>query len=117
MISRPSCAMNGIGSLTLPAPQPLRQRRSRNADRHHAELLSLVVAVCLALFVCKSILATRAFDSAVASFGRVAACCAEDVAVGLGCLLSAGIALSWRSGSVYRALVRIVCHLFALAAL
>src|SRR5437763_456640 len=77
-------------------------------DQAQGELVSLTCAVCLVLFLTKTLLAyidlnnpdrlPRLWnDSLVLTLGRITACCAEDFAVGLGCLLTAGIALSLSS--------------------
>src|SRR5262245_49193235 len=103
-------------------------RRPLATDRAHAELLSLVVAVCLAVFVTKTVLASFALanpemrpqiygDNLLTSLGRVAACCAEDVAVALGCLLLGGFALRCGSGARYRRTLRIGVYAAAVVAL
>src|SRR5262249_25521245 len=62
--------------------------------RAQVEMLSLVLAICTAIFVIKGFIAYRDLDNAEAppqiyndstadSLGRVWACCAEDFAVGL----------------------------------
>src|SRR5438045_1680794 len=66
--------------------------------RGQAEMLSLVIAVCAAIALTKGLIAYRDLDNAAAppqvfdesplsSLARVAACCAEDCAVGAACLL------------------------------
>src|SRR5262249_41732658 len=77
---------------------------SLRVGREHAELLSLVTAICLAIFATKTALAfthlanpdlpPRLYDGRpLPGLGRVAACCAEDIAVALGCLLLGAVAL------------------------
>jgi arylsulfatase A-like enzyme len=93
-----------------------------------AEMLSLVIAVCAAIVLTKGLIAYRDLDNAAAppqvygdslpaSLARVAACCAEDLAVGAACLLAAVVTLRrpWSSGG--RAAVRVLAHLAAAAAL
>jgi arylsulfatase A-like enzyme len=104
--------------------QPL----STSRGRAHADLVSLIFAVCAAIFLTKVLLA--ALDLAdprrpplicdgdwLASLGRVFACFAEDLAVGLGCLLAAALALRLGVRPLYRGAVRAVIYLAALAAL
>ncbi len=97
-------------------------------ERGRAELLSLVVAVCVAAFAIKGFIAYRDLDNAaappqlcddspLASLARVAACCAEDFAVGAGCYLVAAAALGRVGSPRRRAAVRVLAHLAAVAAL
>jgi lipoteichoic acid synthase len=107
--------------------QPLADAVRRPAD--HADLVSLVFAVCAALVVTKTVLASLdltdpnkppfIFDGDwLATLGRVLACCAEDLAVGLGCLLLAGLALGLTAARPgCRRLVRAGIYLAAVAAL
>src|SRR4051794_34020388 len=70
------------------------------ADRARAEMVSLTFAGCTAIFLTKAFIPSRALDPdaappqvwdgrAVATLTRVWGCCAEDFAVGLGCLVLA----------------------------
>jgi arylsulfatase A-like enzyme len=73
--------------------------------RGAAEVLSLVLAVCLAIVVTKCVLAIDTLSNLAVrpiiwddeefwpSVGRALACCAEDFAVGLVCLLLAALAV------------------------
>src|SRR4051794_9265202 len=72
--------------------------------REFVEMASLAFAVCTALFVIKMVVAYRdlgnpnlmpcvCHDDWVVSVAQVWACAAQDFAVGLGCLLAAGLAL------------------------
>src|SRR5262245_28080672 len=66
--------------------------------RPHGKLLSLVLCVGLAIFVTKAVMVFTLFGNPelppclydgrlLAALAGAAACCAEDVSVGLGCLL------------------------------
>src|SRR5947209_5320878 len=74
-----------------------------------AEMVSLVFAVCLAIFLTKLVLACQVLSEGTVadqlwdknwavSLSRLAGCCAQDVAVGLGCLLLASLGFALRSG-------------------
>jgi arylsulfatase A-like enzyme len=100
---------------------------STRLGRDCAELVSLVLAVCLALFLTKVVIAHRDLDCAdmppqicdgqiLLSLGRIAACCAEDWAVGLGCLLLGAVALRLAPGRGWRRLLRFLAHVGAAAA-
>jgi hypothetical protein len=91
-------------------------------------MLSLVVVVCAAIFLVKGFIAVRdlanpvlppvVYDGRVpASLGRVWACCAEDFAVGLGCLLAGWLALRLAPSAGTRRALRLGAHLAAAAAL
>ena len=97
------------------------------AGRAHADLLSLVFAVCAVIFLTKVVLA--ALDLAdpqrppliydgdwPASLARVGACCAEDLAAGLGCLLLAAVALCLGPARFCRPAVRALIYAAALGA-
>jgi arylsulfatase A-like enzyme len=97
-------------------------------ERARIELLSLILAVCLASFAVKGFIAYRDLDNAaapphiyddsiLASLGRVAACCAEDFAVGLGCFLVGFLVLRQVVSSRWRVVVRVLAHLLAVLAL
>jgi arylsulfatase A-like enzyme len=94
------------------------------ATRARAEMLSLVLVVCAAIIAVKGFIAYRDLDSAAAppqvcddslaaSLARVAACCAEDLAVGLACFLLAVAALRWVTSSRGRLVLRVAAHLAA----
>jgi arylsulfatase A-like enzyme len=110
----------GEGAPARPAPAAV--------DRARAELLSLALAVGTAIFLTKGFIAYRDLDNdaappqvcdgrAVATLARVWACCAEDFAVGLGCLLLARAALRWAGASWGLAAVRALAYLAAVIAL
>jgi arylsulfatase A-like enzyme len=91
-------------------------------------VLSLVLTVCTAIFLTKAVIAFRDLDQpnleprlcdgwSLASLGRVWACCAEDFAVGLGCLLLATLLLRLRAFPGYRWAARVVVYLGAAAAM
>jgi arylsulfatase A-like enzyme len=92
------------------------------------EMLSLVLAVCAAMFAVKGFIAYRDLasaaappqvcdDSVAASLARVAACCAEDFGVGLGCFLAALAALRCVGSPRGRLALRVAAHLAAALAL
>jgi glucan phosphoethanolaminetransferase (alkaline phosphatase superfamily) len=94
----------------------------------HGEMLSLTFAVCTVFFLVKVLIALRDLNSPdlppflaegglLPTLGRVWACCAEDFAVGLGCLLVAALALALSAAGWYRCVVRLLAHLAAAAAL
>jgi lipoteichoic acid synthase len=96
--------------------------------RELAELLSLMAAICLAILTAKAVLAHMVLANAamppqvvdedrLASWGRILAGGAEDVAVGLGCLFLGGLAFACSSRAVWRWLLRAVIYLLALLAL
>jgi arylsulfatase A-like enzyme len=96
--------------------------------RELSELLSLVTAVCLALIVAKAVLAHTVLANAamppqvvdgnvLASWGRILASSAEDVAVGLGCLLLAALAFACTPRPTWRWPLRSATYLLALLAL
>lgn len=96
--------------------------------RERVEMLSLVLAVCTAIFLTKAFIAYRDLDNAdappqiydgaaLASLARVWACCAEDFAVGLGCYLLAAAALRCAAPGWGRRAVRVLAHLAAVVAL
>ena len=99
-----------------------------NRRREQGELVSLAFTVCLALFLVKIFIAFRdldrddmpptvCMDGFWVSVAQVWACCAQDFAVGLGCVLVGGIVLRLlRSHGVRRSL-RIVAHIAAALAL
>jgi arylsulfatase A-like enzyme len=116
------CALAWLGRFLW---QPLVVSSDR---RRGADLMSLTFAVCLAIFLTKLILATLdladprqpplLFDGDwLPSLARVFACCAEDGAVGLSCVLLAAVALRLGSAPCYRVLVRGAIYLAAVAAL
>src|SRR5262249_33001653 len=91
--------------------------------RPHGQLLSLVLCVGLAIFVTKAASVFTLFGNPelppclydgrlLAALAGAASCCAEDVSVGLGCLLLGGLALCWRPRLVMPCL-----YIAALAAL
>src|SRR6516164_3635705 len=104
-----------LGLIRQRLPLPLYQRLSRASQflwqpltrgRELGELLSLAVAVCLAVVVAKGVLAHTVLANAamppqivdgdgLASWARILASCAEDSAAVLGCLLAAGLAFRW----------------------
>src|SRR5947209_1563645 len=92
--------------------------------RARTEMLSLVLAICTAIFAIKGFIAYRDLDnpeapplvfgnSVAASLARVWACCAEDFAVGLGCFAVAVAVLRGVSSVRARAAVRVLAHLAA----
>jgi arylsulfatase A-like enzyme len=98
------------------------------AGRARAEMLSLVLAVCTAIFVVKGFIAYRDLDSAEAppqvygdsvamSLIRVVACCAEDFAIGLGCFVLAVAVLRYVSSTWGRLALRVAAHLASAFAL
>jgi arylsulfatase A-like enzyme len=110
--------------------QPLPPRADPAARRWHpqAEMVSLVVAVCLAIFLTKLVLACQALSHGTvahqlwdedwaASLSRLAGCCAEDFAVGLGCLLLATMAFAIGATRVYRWGLRAVIYACTLISL
>jgi arylsulfatase A-like enzyme len=118
----------GGQKLWLPFDQSVAARSTSHSSRSQAELVSLAFTVCFVLFSMKAFLAYNVLnkadspprlwdDSFILSVGRIALCCAEDFAVGLGCLLAAGIALSLGSALWYRRSVRLFAHVAAVAAL
>jgi arylsulfatase A-like enzyme len=93
----------------------------------YAELVSLVLIVCLTVFATKAVIAMSDLanakmppqiwdDEVLPSLGRVCACCAEDFAVGIACLLVAAAGLAAWSAPRYRRGVRVVAYLSAAAA-
>src|SRR5262245_55034515 len=95
--------------------------------RGHGRLLSLVACVWLAIFVTKAAMVFTLFGNpelpprlrdgrVLTALGRAAACCAEDAAVGLGCLLLGGVALLWTQRAACATISVILCAA-ALAAL
>jgi arylsulfatase A-like enzyme len=91
-------------------------------------MLSLVIAVCLAIVGTKGFIAWRDLDNAAVpphvydyallpSLGRVVICSAEDLAVGLVCYLAVAAMLSRVSSSRGRAAIRALAHLTAVVAL
>jgi phosphoglycerol transferase MdoB-like AlkP superfamily enzyme len=107
--------------------QPLALADRRPGD--YADLVSLVFAVCAALVATKAVLAYLDLTDPnktpfiydgnwLTTLGRLVACCAADLAVGLGCLFLAGVAL--RLAPIQfgcRRVVRASIYLLALAAL
>lgn len=94
----------------------------------HAEMVSLVFVFGFAVFATKVAIASDALASEVMppqvwtsdwlpSVGRVAACCAEDLAVGLGCLLVAAILFCWPASPLGRSLLRLLVYGCSAAAL
>jgi arylsulfatase A-like enzyme len=107
-----------------PAPETTAGAEAAAVRRGEAELLSLALAVCAALFVIKGFIAYRDLDNPavpplvydgalLTSLARVGACCAEDFAAGAACLLAATIALRRARSPGGRAAVRILAHLVA----
>jgi arylsulfatase A-like enzyme len=111
---------------------PLTDRSSTPTAAHplraHAELASLVFTICLVLFLTKTLLAYNVLnnpelpprvwdDSFLFSVGRIALCCAEDFAVGIGCLLVVGGVLSLGTAAWYCRSVRLIAHIAGAAAL
>jgi glucan phosphoethanolaminetransferase (alkaline phosphatase superfamily) len=91
------------------------------AKSDFGEIVSLVLTVCLVLFLTKGVIAYRDHDKAdmppqilgdefLISVGRLFICCAEDFAVGAGCLLLALLTLSFRDSRWYRRAVRLTLH-------
>jgi lipoteichoic acid synthase len=132
----PSLIQHGIGhlgrALWQPLPRATTEPRSSAAPRTlgliHGELVSLVLFVCLAIFVTKAALAYNSLASAamagqicdddwLGTVGRIAACCAEDFAVGFCCLLAAGIAFSCCPSTTLRWSLRVLAYGAALVAL
>jgi arylsulfatase A-like enzyme len=123
-------ARHGLGRALAWAGRALWQPPAAPARRVHvyADLVSLVAAVCAAIVLTKVVLAALDLadparppliydDDWLGTLGRVVACCAEDLAAGLGCLLLAAGALRLGLASLYRASVRTAAYLAALAAL
>jgi arylsulfatase A-like enzyme len=115
--------LGGSGATVVAGKGPSRAR----LGFEYAELVSLVLAVCTAVFLTKTVIAYRDLanakmppqicdDELLPSLGRVSACCAEDFAVGIGCLLLAAASLALRSSPRYRRVVRVVAHGIAAAA-
>src|SRR3954469_24415325 len=86
--------------LLAPLLPPAALASGRLMERTGIRLVSLVLAVCTAIFVTKGFVAYHdlrnpelppyVFDAdLIASLGRLWLCCAEDFAVGLSCLLLA----------------------------
>lgn len=111
---------------------PMSQTADRTSTlrswRSHGELVSLVLVVCLALVVTKTVLAALALsrdslsgqifdDDWLNSVGRLLGCCVEDFAVGLGCLFVAGVGLCCCSKPVHYWTLRGVVYASALVAL
>jgi arylsulfatase A-like enzyme len=96
--------------------------------RAQAEMLSLVLTVCVTILAVKGFIAYRdldnayappqiAGDSVTASLARVAACSAEDLAVGLGCFVAALAVLRRLASPRWRLAVRVLAHLAGALAL
>jgi arylsulfatase A-like enzyme len=111
-----------------PAGAPVKQAVTARPNSAHGELLSLTFAVCTVLFLTKLLIALRDLASPelppfltkgglLPTLGRVWACCAQDFAVGLSCLLVAALALSVSGRWWYRRSVRVLAHLAAIVAL
>jgi arylsulfatase A-like enzyme len=111
-----------------PAAAPAKRPPMNQPSVAHGELLSLTFAVCTVFFLTKLLIAFRDLDSPelppflgagglLPTLGRVWACCAEDFAVGLVCLLVAALALALCASVWYRRGVRLLAHLAAVAAL
>src|SRR5258708_14421267 len=94
------------------------------ASPHFGELVALAFAVCTVLFLTKALIAYRDLDKPDMppqifdeeffwSLGRIWVCCAEDFAVGVGCLFLALIMLRLRDSRWYRRAVRFVLHFTA----
>src|SRR5262249_10923611 len=101
---------------------------SAAAGRERVEMLSLAVAVCVAVVATKALIAYRDLDNAaappvvwdgsvLATLGRVTACCAEDLAVAVGCFLLAAAALRLTPSVWGRRAIRLLAHAAAVAAL
>lgn len=103
--------------------------RPISSPRNEAELLSLICAVCAAIFAVKAFLAFHDLsgpdaspqlhdESVVATLVRVVGCCFEDVAVGIGCLVVGILTLRLAATRIWLTRsVRILAHLAAAAAL
>lgn len=122
-------------SLAFPLPGWLTRLVRPDAVRHDAvaraqgELLSLVSSVCAAIVLVKAFIAFRDLNNpdspphlhdgrALATLGRVVACCAEDLAVGAGCLFLGALALRRTTGWPWlRGGLRLAAHLAAVVAL
>jgi len=98
------------------------------ASPHFGELVSLAFAVCTVLFLTKALIAYRDLDKPdmppqifdeefLWSLGRIWVCCAEDFAVGVGCLFLALLTLRLRDSRWYRRAVRFVLHVTAALAI
>ncbi|HEV3237404.1 MAG TPA: sulfatase-like hydrolase/transferase [Gemmataceae bacterium] len=98
------------------------------SNPYAGEIVSLVLTVCTALFLTKAVIAYRDHDKAdmppqifgdefALSLGRLFVCCAEDFAVGTGCLLFAFITLKFRDSRWYRGAVRLALHIGAVLAI
>jgi arylsulfatase A-like enzyme len=107
--------------------QPL-GTRAPQTGRLYADLVSLVFAVCAAIFLTKAVLASLDLSDPrrpplvydgdwLPSLGRVLVCCAQDLAVGLGCLLAAALALRLAPARAWRGAVQALVYVAALAAL
>ncbi|MFL5242370.1 MAG: sulfatase [Gemmataceae bacterium] len=94
------------------------------ASPHYGELVSLAFAVCTVLFLTKGLIAYRDLDKPdmppqivneefLWSLGRLWVCCAEDFAVGIGCLLLALVTIKLRDSLWYRRTVRFILHVAA----
>lgn len=95
--------------------------------REQAQLVSLVFAVCLSMFLIKALIAFRDLDNPemppwivdgrfLRSLVRVGACCTADFGVGLSCLFFALVSLHLLKSTFYRRIVRLTAQLSAVAA-
>lgn len=77
---------------------------SPRRDRDRVLMVALALAVCVTIFIVKTVIVFRDCDNPaidpyladgelLPTLGRVFLCCAEDFAVGFGCLLAADLAL------------------------
>src|SRR4051812_18074850 len=119
----------GLATLVRPWAAPAAETPATNVlARARVEMLSLVLAICTAIFAIKGFIAYRDLDNAeappqvcdastAASLARVWACCAEDFAVGLGCFALAAAALRGARAPWLRSAVRVLAHLAAAFAL
>lgn len=110
-------------------PLPASEASSRSGSwREHAEMVSLVLFVFLALFGIKAFIAWRDLDSAALppqvvtqefwpSVGRLFLCSAEDGAVGAACLFLVSVALRLIPSLNGRRVVRFLAHVLAALAL
>jgi len=103
-------------------------RGNPEAWRLQGEMLSLVFILCVAIFGLKNLIAYRDLDIKAMppqivtedwweSQGRIWLCCAEDFAVGLGCLLAVGILLRLAPTRRWKLALRVLAHVLAISAL
>jgi arylsulfatase A-like enzyme len=117
-----------LGALWRPLSHGAAAPAIERVEWELGQLVSLVLAVCLALFLTKAFIAYRDLDDAAMppqicdqilhhSLARIGLCCAEDFAVGLGCLLAGGMALRALTHGGPRRLARFLAHAAAAVAI